>query len=194
MPRGRATSASLPRGLECAGACIKAMSTKTCAPTEMFDGLCRALRGTYSTAVSSFTNAKLTYSAIHQSAHQFDSNAVDLVKPSMLTNTMTESDICVAAFPAHIHILPSMNLLLLCLAAEAADRNDRVAAILRDDVIAYIKSALTSDKDNLRSKLTFPACGCKCGWQRLRRWAWKYCFNIFWGYQRSADHRNSCSV
>jgi hypothetical protein len=96
----------------------------------------------------------------------------------MLTNTMTDSDICVAAFPAHIHILPSMNLLLLCLAAEAADRNDHVAAILRDDVIAYIKSALTSDKDNLRSKLTFPACDRKCGCQRLRRWAWKYCFNI----------------
>jgi hypothetical protein len=149
-------------------------------PSEMFDGLCRVLRGIYSTAVSTFPNAKLTYRAIRQTAHQFDSSAIDLVKTSVLTNTMTDSDICVAAFPAHIHILPSMNLLLLCLAAEAADRNDHVAAILRNDVMASIKRAVTSDNDRASLQIDFFRLWLQVRLATAAAAADKeYCFNFF---------------
>jgi hypothetical protein len=156
--------ASTPRGLQVAGTVISeryqnGTLSNQIAP-DVFQAVLSALREKYAAAIGMFPEPSLFYEALYGSARPLAADVLSYIETSVLTNSLRDSDLCVTAAP--VKIVPSVNLMLLCLAAEQATLTDTSTLAIKQMVTSIIKRAVVSDKvheksGDLLEHLFFPA-------------------------------------
>jgi hypothetical protein len=142
-----ATLASLPRALECAAISVHQRSPAKLAEqgtvTEVLTEALSAVQDLYARALNKFPEPQLIYQAVFGDSRTLDTDTLSYLDTSLLTNTLTDSDIAVSTVPAHI--IPTMNLLVLCLSAKRYTADSHLAALLHKPVLGLIERAVQGD-------------------------------------------------
>jgi hypothetical protein len=106
-----ATLASMPRALECAAISIHQRSPAKLAEqgtvTEVLTEVLSGVQDLYARALQTFPEPQLIYQAVFGDSRTLNTDTLSFLDTSLLTNTLTDSDIAVSTLPAHI--IPTIN-------------------------------------------------------------------------------------
>jgi hypothetical protein len=142
-----ATLASLPRALESAAITIRQRSPATLVEqgtlAEVLTEVLSAVQDLYAGALNKFPEPQLVYQAVFGDSRTLDTDTLSYLDTSLLTNTLTDSDIAVSTLPAHIK--PTINLLVLCLSAKRCKADNHLASLLYNRILSLIMRAVQGD-------------------------------------------------
>jgi hypothetical protein len=142
-----ATLASLPRALECAAIPIRQRSPATLVEqgtvAEVLTEALSAVQDLYARALNMFPEPQLVYQAVFGDSRTLDTDTLSYLDTSLLTNTLTDSDIAVSTVPAHI--VPTINLMVLCLSAKRCTAGNHWASLMYNRILSLIMRAVQGD-------------------------------------------------
>jgi hypothetical protein len=142
-----ATLASLPRALECAAIPIRQRSPATLVEqgtvAEVLTEALSAVQDLYARALNTFPEPQLVYQAVFGDSRTLDTDTLSYLDTSLLTNTLTDSDIAVSTVPAHI--IPTINLIVLCLSAKRCTAGNHLSSLMYNRILSLIMRAVQGD-------------------------------------------------